>query len=263
MPLVSAKGGGQDRQKAARVNYAAVITAGGRVDGAFASAIGTPVKALAAFRGSTFLGLTIDAVRAAGIDRIAVVGGAEVAFACAGRVERVIAESATGAQNLRSALRAWDAATPLVYLTSDMPFITADAVRDFLQRVPPDTLALPLTEFAEFDRRFPGAPPFGITLAGEKVVNGGAFVIPARAQMRIEAFAARFFDARKSPLQMARLTGPGLLLQFVFRRLSVARLEEHARRFIGIPALAVRESPAELAYDVDVLDEYRYALDRA
>lgn len=239
-----------------------MITAGGRVDGEFASVLGTPVKALAPFGNSTFLQITIDALRAYGVDRIAVVGGAEVRQACNGAVERVIDESADGAENLRRALHAWDANSPLLYLTSDMPFIDAASLRAFLALVPEDTLALPLTEWDDFARSFPGAPPFGITLAGEKVVNGGAFVIPPHARDRIEAFATRFFDARKSVWRMAQLTGPALLLQFVFRRLGVAQLQTHARRLLGIPARAIRNAPPALAYDVDVLEEYRYAIGR-
>lgn len=245
------------------MKYAAVITAGGRVDGEFAGVIGTPVKALAPLRGKTFLRITIDALRESGVERIAVVGGKEVRAACDGAVEQIIDESADGAENLRRALYAWDTQTPLLYVTSDMPFISAGSLQTFLDCVPADTLALPLTEWNDFARRFPGAPPFGITLAGEKVVNGGAFVIPPCAHERIEAFAMRFFDARKSVWRMAQLTGPALLLQFIARRLGVAQLESHARRLLGIRALAVRNAPAELAYDVDVLEEYRYAAAQA
>lgn len=241
------------------MKFSAVLTAGGRVDGEFARILGTPVKALAPFAGKTFLEIDIEAVRKAGIERIAVVGGAEVRQACGHLVDRIIDESPDGAENLRRALHAWDADAPLLYLTSDMPFLTSDALCAFLQAVPENALALPLTEWNAFAKRFPGSPPFGITLAGEKVVNGGAFVIPARTHERIEQFAARFFDARKSVWRMARLTGPALLLQFALRRLSIAGLERHAQRLLGISALAVRNAPAELAYDVDVLEEYTYA----
>ncbi len=243
--------------------FNAVITAGGRVDGEFARELGTPVKALAPFDGKTFLQLTLEALRGAGIDRVAVVGGAEVRSACEGSVERVIDESPDGAENLRRALHAWDTQTPLLYLTSDMPFITPQTLTAFLDRVPRQSLALPLTEWNDFEHRFPGAPPFGLTLAGEKVVNGGAFVIPPHAHERIEHFAMRFFDARKSVWRMARLTGPVLLLQFALRRLGITQLEAHARRLLGIDAVAVRGAPAELAYDVDILEEYRYAIDQA
>ncbi|HKU67800.1 MAG TPA: nucleotidyltransferase family protein [Candidatus Baltobacteraceae bacterium] len=241
------------------MSFSAVVTAGGRVDAEFAAVLGTPVKALAPFGGRTFLQITLEALRGAGVERIAVVGGGEVRAACDGLVERVIDESPDGAENLRRALYAWSTQTPLLYLTSDMPFLTTAALEAFLRRVPADTLALPLTEWNDFARRFPSAPPFGVNLAGEKVVNGGAFVIPPRAHECIERFAMQFFDARKSVWRMARLTGPLLLLQFAMRRLGVAQLESHARRLLGVPALAVRGAPAELAYDVDVLEEYRYA----
>lgn len=238
----------------------AVITAGGRVDGEFADVLGTSVKALAPFGEKTFLDLTIEALRGIGVEHIAVVGGAEVRTACEHRIEHFIDEAADGAENLRRAFYAWDTRAPLLYLTSDMPFIDAASLRSFLDRVPDNALALPLTEWSDFTRRFPNAPPFGVTLAGEKVVNGGAFLIPSGSQERVERFAMRFFDARKSVWRMARLTGPVLLLQFVLRRLSIARLESHARRLLEVRAHAVRNAPAELAYDVDVLDEYRYAV---
>ena len=244
------------------MKHAAVITAGGRVDGEFARALGTGVKALAPFAGSTLLERTIRAARQIGIERIAVIGGAEVRLACSDLVERVIDESPSGAENLLRALHAWDDGPPLLYLTSDMPFIDGRSLSAFLSAAKHGALAMPLTEWSDFASRFPGAPPFGITLAGECVINGGAFSIPAGAAPAIEAFAVKFFDARKSVWKMARLTGPALLLQFVFRRLGVADLEAHAARLLGIPAHAVRNAPAELAYDIDVYEEYRYALTR-
>ncbi|HZT13536.1 MAG TPA: NTP transferase domain-containing protein [Candidatus Baltobacteraceae bacterium] len=240
----------------------AVITAGGRVGGTFQQRIGVSVKALAPFARSTLLARTIDAVAHLGIERIAVVGGEEVAAAVGGRA-RVIPEAAGGAENLRLALRAWDDGETLLYLTSDMPFVDSQALQWFVRAAPPGAIALPLTEWAAFQARFPGAPPFGITLAGQKVVNGGAFLLPAGSARAIESFAARFFDARKSPLRMAALTGVPLLLQFLLRRLSIEALEAHAHRLIGIRARAVRGAPAELAYDVDTLEEYVYAVDRA
>ncbi len=245
------------------VKYDAVITAGGRVDGEFALALGTHVKALAPFAGKTLLQITIEALRAAGIERIAVVGGADVRSACGSTVEKVIDESDDGAENLRRALHAWDEQAALLYLTSDMPFVTGRVLLAFLERVPPQTLALPLTDWSAFCGRFPAAPPFGVVLGGEKVVNGGAFVIPPHSRDRIERFATQFFDARKSVWRMARLTGPVLLLRFAFGRLSVAQVETQAQRLLRIAARAIRGAPAELAYDVDDLNEYRYAVANA
>jgi len=144
-----------------------------------------------------------------------------------------------------------------------MPFIDALALRALLQRVPSDALALPLTDCADFERRFPSAPPFGVELAGERVVNGGAFWIPPYGAAKIEAFAVRFFNARKSVPRMAALLGPLLCVRFALRRLSIEVLERRAHHVLGIPARAIRGASPDIAYDVDTYEEYVYAAERA
>ncbi|HEY8298833.1 MAG TPA: NTP transferase domain-containing protein [Candidatus Baltobacteraceae bacterium] len=237
----------------------AVITAGGRVGGAFARAIGTDVKGLGRVRDATMLQRAIAAARGAGALRIAVVGGAEVREASDGTIDKLIPEHPSGAANVRAALASWAEDGPLLYLASDMPYVDADALRDFIDRVPEGVLAMPLAEESAYARRFPNAPPHGICLAGERVSNGGAFVIPAGARMRVDAFAARLFDARKSAWKMAALLGLPLLADFATRRLSIARLEAHALRVVGLPAIAIRAAAPELAFDCDTAADYEYA----
>jgi GTP:adenosylcobinamide-phosphate guanylyltransferase len=237
----------------------AVITAGGRITGEYAREAGTTVKALVRVRGVTMLARIVGALRGVGATRIAVVGGDEVRAACAASVELVVDEAASGTENLVRALRAWpDDGDPLIYATSDMPYVDAGSVREFLQRVPSGHVALPLAEFGDFDARFPGAPPSGITLGGECVVNGDVFYVPGGLAARVEAVASRFFDARKQPWQMARLVSPRILVRFLFRRLGIGHLEEHAQRVLGVPAQAVRRCRPELAFDADTVDDYRY-----
>lgn len=238
----------------------AVVTAGGRIDGDYAQAAGTDVKALAKVRGTTMLEKIVGALRGAGATEIAVVGGAAVREACANSVEQVIGEAESGTANLVKALRAWpNDGTPLLYATSDMPYVDATAVAAFLARVPPGSFALPLTEIGDWHRRFPGAPLAGITLNGERVVNGDVFHIPGGAADRVEAVATRFFEARKRPWQMASLVSPALMLRFLFKRLAIAHLEAHAQKVLGVPATAVRDCGPELAFDADSLAEYEYA----
>ena len=218
----------------------AVITAGARVDAEFAKRIGTTVKALARIGNRSMLDRVVEAARAAGATRIAVVAGSEVRAACAGAVDAIIEESESGAVNLRFALGAWAGETPLLYLTSDMPFVSAAALRGFIDAVPQNALAIPITACTAFEQRFPGAPPFGTAIGSERIVNGGAFWIPAGAAKRVEALAMQFFNARKSIPRMALLLGPALCIRFALHRLSIAALEREARRKLGIPALAIR-----------------------
>ncbi len=238
-----------------------VVTAGGRIAGRYAEAAGTTVKALVRVGGVTMLDRIVDALRGAGATRVAVVGGDEVRAACDGRVDRVIDDAGSGTANLVQALRAWpEDGEPLLYATSDMPFVTSDAVADFLQRVPLDAVAMPLAEHGEFVRRFPDSPPCGIVLNGERVVNGDVFVVPAGSSARVEAIASRFFDARKAPWRMAGLVSPRILVRFLFRRLGVTHLEEHAGRMLDVRAIGARGCRPELAFDADTYDDYRYAI---
>jgi GTP:adenosylcobinamide-phosphate guanylyltransferase len=236
----------------------AVITAGGRVDGEYAREAGTTIKALARVRGVSMLERAIGAARGAGATHITVVGGSEVRAACVPGVESIIDESDDGSENMLRALQAGGNGA-LLYLTSDLPFITAGALQSFVGAVPPGTLGMPIASIAAFERRFPAAPPFGITLGRERVVNGGVFVLPPGGAARLTELAPAFFAARKSPWAMAGLLGPSLLLRFALRRLGVAELEAQARDRLGFPARAIRDCSPELCYDADKVQEYRYA----
>jgi GTP:adenosylcobinamide-phosphate guanylyltransferase len=241
----------------------AVVTAGGRIDGEYARLAETTVKALALVRGVSMLDRILDALRGAGATRIAVVGGAEVRAACGERVERVVDEAATGEQNVALALHAWDDEEPLLYATSDLPYVTAASVADFVRRVPLGAIGMPLAEHADFTSRFAGAPTAGIVLAGERVVNGGVFVLPPGSRSHVARLAAAFFSARKAPWRMASLIGPIPLLRLALRRLSVAGIEREALRVVGVPCVAVPRCAPELAFDADTDAEYRYACENA
>ena len=239
----------------------AVITAGGTVDEAFARELGTPVKALAPFGSRTLLDVVLAACDGAGIDGVAVVGDAEVAAHLRGSGVRTIDAAVDGAAHVARALDAWPH-EPFVYLTSDLPFASAAGVRDLIARSDGLALSMGLTSHAAFAARFPDAPPAGVTLRGERVVNAGAFVFAPEGVAPVRAFAARLFDARKSPLAMARLLGPGLLMRFALRRLGVTQIEDYARARLAVSLAAVRDCDPTLCYDVDTLAEYRYACTR-
>ncbi len=242
----------------------AVVTTGGRIDGEYARVAGTAVKALAPVRGVTMLDRILEALRGAGASRIAVVGGREVRSACAARVERFVDEGSTGERNVALALHAWDDDDePLLYATSDLPYVTPASIDGFVRRVPAGAIAMPLIEHAAFAARWPQAPPAGITLAGERVINGGVFLLPPRSRDRIARLAATFFSARKAPWRMAAIIGVLPLLRLASGRLSVAAIEREASRVAGLPSAAVRGCAPELAFDADTAAEYRYACEHA
>lgn len=239
----------------------AVITAGGTVDGPFAAALGTNVKALAPFGAGTLLDVALAACADAGIGGVAVVGGAEVRAHLAGRDVRAIDAAADGGTNVLRALEAWPGER-FVYLTSDLPFACGAGIADLVRRSAGYALTMGLAADAAYDARFPGAPDHGVALGRERVVNACAFVIRPEAAAPIRDFALRAFAARKSLVALARLLGPGLALRFALRRLRVEHVEAYACRALGLPVGAVRGCDPGLCYDVDALAEYEYARTR-
>jgi len=240
------------------VKVRAVVTAGGTVDAPLAAALGTEIKALAPFANGTLLDAVLGACAAAGLDDVAVVGGAEVRAHLRGSGARVIDAADDGGENALRALAAWPGER-FVYLTSDLPFIDGVGLADFIARSGPFALTMALADERAYGERFPGAPDHGVSLAGERLVNGNAFMVAPDAVAPARAFAARLFAARKSLFALALLLGPGLCARFVIRRLAVDDIERFAQRALSVPVAALRGCDPGLCYDVDTLRDYDYA----
>jgi CTP:molybdopterin cytidylyltransferase MocA len=171
----------------------------------------------------------------------------------------VIAESADGRENIRKAIDT-GAHEALLLMTSDLPFVSGAAVATFLQGASGADVALPLAEAAAYEAAYPGAPPHITQIGRERVANGSiVYFGPGIAPRALEA-AQRLFDARKSLLRMAALLGLPLQLRFLVGRLKIEHVEARARTLLGLGARAVRNADPGLCFDVDTVEDYRYAL---
>jgi CTP:molybdopterin cytidylyltransferase MocA len=240
----------------------AVITAGGKVRGEFARAIGTDIKALAPLGSCRLIDPAIEAARSIGVDAIAVIGSNAVADYCGERVERVVDAANSGTQNILRALRVFPEADRLVFLTSDMPFIDAAGLRAFVERSSRSALTMALSPAGAYVAQFPGAPPHVVRFGRESFANGSAFVIDAGAFAPLERVAGKFFSARKSLPRLAALLGPALCVRFACRRLRIADIEARAAAVLGVDARAIVDASPGLCYDVDDLADWSYARSR-
>jgi len=203
----------------------------------------------------------IDAARQAGAQCVAVVCGEEARAKCGHLIDRVIPEHEDGAENVRSALRAFEG--DVVYLSSDLPFINVGALRDFLARVPCGAIGMPLADAAAYESRFPAAPTHATVIGHERIANGSVFMFPAGSATNIIKVAERFFNSRKSLLRMAALLGPQLLVKYAFHKLRIDDIEHRAAAVLDFPARAIRDCAPELCYDIDDVDDYLYACEHA
>jgi CTP:molybdopterin cytidylyltransferase MocA len=244
-----------------------ILPAGGRISGVFAQQVGTEIKALARFGGQTILSRTVAVLRATGrVRRIVVIGGAEaLAEARACEADGAAAEGATMPDNIMRGLQ-WleeqpGGATPrILSVTTDLPFLTAEAISAFLNACPPHAdVAAPVVTQREFEARFPGSSNEFVILRDGAFTLGCVFLFRREAllanRQRLEAMVA----ARKSQWRMAALIGTRVVWRFATRQLTVNDIVARGCHLMGCTAVSIPDSPPELAFDIDLPCEYEYA----
>lgn len=250
------------------VQYDAILPAGGRIRGDFARAMGTDVKALIRLNDQTLLARIISELRRSGCVRhIVAIGPASVraeAISCG--ADGGMEEGASGPENILRGLdwleaQKGGASTQVLVITTDQPFFTSEDLCSFLDRCPLEAeAAVPLVTRQAFEARFPGFASAFTSLHDGEFSLGGAMRFDADLLRRSRARWEALFHARKSPLQMARVIGPRVAWRYLTRQLTVKDLVARVEAEMGCHVAAVRDAPAGLAYDIDLPEEYAYAL---
>jgi len=223
-----------------------ILPAGGRISGELAEETGVEVKALIPVCGQTVLERTLDILRATGrVDRAVVVGPDEIAKHPAAKLaDAVLPEGgSTGPANIMQGiewLKGSESGNRVLMITTDLPFITPQAISTFLDSCP--------TSVNEYVR-----------LRDGEWTMGCSYLVNPEALVRNRDHIERVFAARKSQIAMVRLLGIMFILRFITRTLAIPHIERRCVQMLGCSGAGIRESPPELAFDIDDIEEYRYA----
>ncbi len=246
--------------------YDAILPAGGRIEPAFASVVGTDVKALIQFGPETILQRTLSVLKETGrIGRTIVIGGREVQEHVASIASEVLSEGVSGPDNILKGLKYLlaqpDPPQKVFVITTDLPFLSPEIVDRYLDQCPQERdICVPLVSKTEWDKRFPNSGATFAKLGDGTWTTGCAFLIDVGALESAMPQIERVFQNRKSILGMAKLLGPRFLFKFITKTLNVPDIEVKIQSMLGCTGAAVRNAPTELAYDIDALDDYEYAL---
>lgn len=247
----------------------AILPAGGRLSGDFAAEAGVEVKALISFEGRTVLERTLSVLRATGaIERTVVVGPDEViSHEAVGLADQALAEGESGPENIMRGLR-WlqqsnggAHADKVLILTTDLPLITPESLTLFLEACPPEAdLCVPVITREAYEERFPGSRNEFLKLSDGEWTMGCSFLIDPTVVVRNLDRIENVFEARKSQARMASLLGSMFVLKYLTGHLSIADIKERCLSLLGCSGNVILHSPPELAFDIDLPEEYRYAL---
>lgn len=246
--------------------FDAIVPAGGTIDPAFAAKVGTAEKALIEFNGKTILETTLRALRDSGkIRNIVVVGSPKIQAKAADFAAIGLDPGDSGPENIFRGLEKLkekdSSLDKALIVTCDLPFLTPQTVQNYLDLCPPDKdICVPVIEAKEFNRAYPGTTSTFVKTKDGTFTIGGMFLMNARKMPEIRASIEQVFAKRKSKIGMAMLIGPTFIYKFLTKTLTIRDLEAKIESMLKCTGKAVRHAPVEMAYDIDYLDDYEYAL---
>lgn len=234
------------------MSFNALVLAGSR-GGAdpLAAYAGVSDKALIAIAGETMLAHVIAALRQAGAERIAVSASSQAVSdqAVALGAEPLAAAPSPSRSAADGLVRL---GAPLLVTTADHALLAPEWIRDFLSDAPADAdVAALLARRDLIEAAAPATRRTYLRFADGDWSGCNLFLLATpRAAAAIDLWRAVEAD-RKRPWRIVRRLGPGLLLRYLLRRLTLAEAVAHLGRTAGIAAAIIPARDGRAAIDVD------------
>jgi GTP:adenosylcobinamide-phosphate guanylyltransferase len=233
----------------------AVVLGGGDPGDTFAAAHGVKVKALIPVAGQPMALHVLRALRDSGrVERVAYVGPTTP------ELDALLDLRVTDTGQLLSNLEAGVAALAehiqgeqprVLVVTADIPMLTGAQLREVLDSAPDAGLVYPIVRRAACEAAYPGVKRTYVRLMDGTFTGGNIFMLDPRLIGQFLPKLREVLGARKAPLRLAALIGPGVLLRLVTGRLSLRELAVRVSSILGVPARALITDHAAIGTDVD------------
>ena len=237
--------------------YAVVILAGyAQSPTPLALETGELCKALLPIKGRPMLSYVVDALHESGcMRRLVLVGlgeedGAGLRLNCP---LVYLPNQHSMIENVLAAIDVLDGKERVLLCSTDLPLLTAEAIRDFLSRAEAGEadLCYPIVCQEVMEARFPDSGRSFRNLVDGAFAGGDLFLVAPEVIRNNADFARALSDNRKEAWGLAKAMGPGVILRFLVRRLHIRDLEKRAAKILHCSCKAIISPYAELAMDVD------------
>lgn len=137
--------------------------------------------------------------------------------------------------------------------SADIPLLTTEMVNWFIQTCgeTDHDIYYTVVERSTMERRFPQAGRTFVPLRGGTYCGGDIFMARTDLIHSNQALFDRLMDARKNFWKQVQLIGPGFLIRFALRRLTMADAERRISKALGVRGRAIVTPFAEMGMDVD------------
>ncbi len=218
-------------------------------------------KALVDFRGRPLIEYTVDAlVHSNIIDYILVVGNRDALIPIIGnRVDKIIEQENDILDNLVKGLSYFEGEDNVVVITCDIPLITADAIRYFINNALnfKADLCYPIIEKSVCKGRYPDVKRTYAILKEGEFTGGNLAMVNPRKIISAENQIRSLIDNRKKPLKMARALGLFITVRLFFKQLTIEKIESHVQEKLGIRGRALIIPFPEVGSDIDNVEDIK------
>jgi len=203
------------------------------------------------------------------VEKIVVSGPVEALKAILPRDERLV--FVNGGQNAIDslahgvkALEESGISAKVLILPTDIPFITEEAIQDFLKRceASDSDFYYPVTRKEVNEEKFPGVQRTYVRLQEGIITGGNLFLIRSAIIAQCLEMGLKLVERRKNPLAMARLFGFDLVFKYLIRRLSIETAEKRFYKMLGLKGKCIISPYAEIGVDVDKPSDLQLAQEK-
>ncbi|MCR4430211.1 MAG: nucleotidyltransferase family protein [Tepidanaerobacteraceae bacterium] len=230
----------------------ALILAGKQADGPLRD-LGVS-KAMIKINGKEMILYVLEALKAVEyIDRIAVVGDAKDLAFLKNKVDVIVEQEYSMAENIVKGAQEFPEDEELLVLTCDIPMITPEAIKDFVQkaRATGADFNYPIVRREDNDTRYPGVHRTYVRIRDGTFTGGNIVLVRAGIVKKAMERAKYFLAYRKKPWMLAKILGVSFVVKLLLGMLTIKELENRVSDLFGIKAKAVISAYPEIGTDVD------------
>lgn len=156
-------------------------------------------------------------------------------------------------ENIFRAMEHLEQKNKVLLVTSDIPFVHAEAIDDFLDRCGelPGDVYYPLISKESNEQVYPETERTYFTLKEGAFTGGNLLLATAEAINNSRWVMDEVFTQRKKPWKVIRMLGLFFILKFMSKQLTLRELEQRASSILGYKGLFIISPYPELGTDVD------------
>ncbi|RQD74671.1 MAG: molybdopterin-guanine dinucleotide biosynthesis protein A [Candidatus Syntrophonatronum acetioxidans] len=239
----------------------AVVLAGSKGTSPLAEAFGETNKAFITLQGKPMINYVLEVLESLEeIEEVVVVGPLQELQEIEEKPSlKFVPEKGDIIDNVLQGVAGLSLGKPVILLTSDIPLITREALRDFIKRSQDleADFCYPILRKKNCEEKYPGGVRTYARLKEGSFTGGNVFFIRPQVVESTAHKAGEFIELRKKPHLLALKLGIIFILKFIFKRLTVKEVEEKVSRLFGVKARAVITSYPEIGMDVDKVEDLK------